>query len=97
MFALVGSGEYLTAMGAVDRNLISLLREPPRVVCLPTAAGKEGPERISYWSRLGVEHFTRLEASVEALPVIDRASANDSDRKAGFGRIGNIAGGSLVC
>jgi cyanophycinase-like exopeptidase len=77
MLALVGSGEYLPAMEPVDRELISRLQEPPRVVCLPTAAGKEGPGRISYWSRLGVDHFTRLEARVEALPVIDRSSAND--------------------
>jgi cyanophycinase len=77
MLALVGSGEYLPAMEPVDRDLISRLEEPPRVVCLPTAAGNEGPERIAYWARLGIDHFTRLEASVEALPVIDRASAND--------------------
>ena len=77
MLALVGSGEYLPAMEPIDRELISRLQESPRVVCLPTAAGKEGPERIAYWLRLGVEHFTRLEAKVEALPVIDRESAND--------------------
>ena len=77
MLALVGSGEYLPAIEPVDRYLISLLREPPRVVCLPTAAGKEGPERIAYWSRLGVDHYTRLGVCVESLPVIDRASAND--------------------
>ena len=78
MLALVGSGEYLPAIEPVDRYLISLLREPPRVVCLPTAAGKEGPERIAYWSRLGVDHFTRLGVRVESLPVIDRESANDA-------------------
>ena len=47
------------------------------MVCLPTAAGTEGSERIAYWSRLGVDHFTRLGASAEAVPVIDRASADD--------------------
>jgi cyanophycinase len=78
MIALVGSGEYLPAMEPVDRELISRLKDPPRVVCLPTAAGNEGPERIAYWSRLGVEHFTRLKANVETVPVIDRASANDA-------------------
>ena len=77
MLALVGSGEYLPAMEAVDSELISRLPEAPRVVCLPTAAGKEGPERVNYWSCLGVDHFTGLEAKVESLPVIDRASAND--------------------
>ena len=77
MLALVGSGEYLPAMEPVDRELILRLREPPKVVCLPTAAGREGAERIAYWSRLGSGHFARLGAQVEALPVIDRASADD--------------------
>ena len=72
MLALVGSGEYLPAMEAVDRTLLDRLPEAPRVVCLPTAAGTEGPERIAYWSRLGVEHFTRLDAQAEAVPVVDR-------------------------
>lgn len=64
-------------MEPVDRYLLGQLREPPSVVCLPTAAGTEGPERIAYWSQLGVAHFTKLGAPVTALPVIDRASAND--------------------
>jgi cyanophycinase len=77
MLALVGSGEYLPAMESVDRELLNRLKGPPRVVCLPTAAGKEGHERIAYWSRLGIDHFTRLKVHVESLPVIDHASAND--------------------
>lgn len=77
MLALVGSGEYLPPMEGVDRDLLSRLEGPPRVVCLPTAAGREGPDRVAYWSRLGTEHFTRLKVPVESLPVIDRASAND--------------------
>ncbi len=79
MLALAGSGEYLPEMEPVDRELIRRLPEAPRVVCLPTGAGTEGPGRIAYWSRLGVEHFTRLGAPVEALPVIDRASADDPE------------------
>jgi cyanophycinase len=78
MIALVGSGEYLQAMEPVDRYLISKLRTPPRVVCLPTAAGREGSDRIAYWARLGIGHFTRLKARVESLPVIDRESANEA-------------------
>jgi cyanophycinase len=77
MFALVGSGEYLPPIEQLDRELISRLPGPARVACLPTAAGTEGPERIAYWSDLGVGHFTRLGAAAEAVPVIDRASAND--------------------
>jgi cyanophycinase len=75
MLALVGSGEYLTPMEPVDRELIERLAEPAQVVCLPTAAGQEGEERIAYWSSLGVRHFSRLGAQVETLPVIDRAGA----------------------
>jgi cyanophycinase len=78
MLALIGSGEYLPAMEPVDCELLRRLPKPPRVVCLPTAAGKEGTERIAYWSRLGVAHFTSLGVWVEALPVIDRTSANDA-------------------
>lgn len=75
--ALVGSGEYLPLMETVDRFLLSRVPGEPRVVCLPTAAGTEGAERIGYWSRLGVDHFTRLGARAEAVEVINRATAND--------------------
>lgn len=75
MLALVGSGEYLPPIEPVDRYLLAQLQAPGRVVCLPTAAGLEGDERIQYWSNLGVEHFARLGVQVEALPVVDRSSA----------------------
>ena len=77
MLALVGSGEYLPPIEAVDRRLASRLPGAARVVCLPTAAGTEGAERIRYWADLGVEHFTRLGFPVQSLPVIDRPSADD--------------------
>lgn len=90
MLALVGSGEYLPPMEPVDNYLLRQLREPPSVVCLPTAAGAEGPDRIAYWSRLGEEHFRKLDVPVTALPVIDRASANDA------GLAGMIGGANFV-
>jgi cyanophycinase len=77
MLGLVGSGEYLPPIASVDRELIRRLAAPMRVVCLPTAAGTEGHERIEYWSRLGVDHFTGLGVQAQALAVIDRASADD--------------------
>ena len=65
-------------MESVDRYLLGCLPGPADVICLPTAAGAEGPERINYWSNLGTGHFTRLGAArVEALPVIDRRSAQN--------------------
>ncbi len=76
--ALVGSGEYLPPMEALDRWLMGRLNEPARVACLPTAAGTEGDERIQYWCNLGVDHFSQLGAAqAEAVRVIDRSSALD--------------------
>ena len=77
MLALVGSGEYLPPMEAVDRYLLGQLTSEPHVICLPTAAGTEGLERITYWMELGKSHFSRLGVEVESLPVVDQASAND--------------------
>jgi cyanophycinase-like exopeptidase len=74
--ALVGSGEYLDPMEKVDRVLLSRVNDP-RVVCLPTAAGEEGEASIRHWSQLGVDHFTKLGAKVEALQVVDRLTADD--------------------
>lgn len=80
LIALVGAGEYLPVMEAVDRHLLESLNlngRKPRVVCLPTAAGQEGDESVNRWSNMGVEHFTKLGAEVTALRIIDKASAND--------------------
>ena len=76
--ALVGSGEYLPPMEPVDRLLLARLAGEAHVVCLPTAAGTEGAERIRYWSELGVRHFAGLGAQAEAVPVIDRPTAHDA-------------------
>ncbi len=79
MLALVGSGEYLPPMTVVDRYLLDLLPDRPRVVCLATAAGQEGEQRLSYWNDLGVSYFAGLGADAIALPVTDRNSANNYD------------------
>lgn len=77
MLALIGSGEYLPPIEPVDRYLLEHLPTSPRVICLPTAAGTEGDERIRYWMDLGVRYFRRLGVLVQAIPVIDRSSANN--------------------
>lgn len=78
LIALVGAGEYLPVMEDVDRYLLSSVNsKTPRVVCLPTAAGQESDDSISRWSRMGVEHFQKLGADVQALRIIDKDSAND--------------------
>lgn len=80
--ALVGAGEYLESMAAVDRRLLARAApdaRPARVVCLPTAAGAEGTSVWQRWCHLGAAHFERLGASVDALPVVDRGQAEDAD------------------
>ena len=81
LIALLGSGEYLPVMNDVDRYLLGSAASdgrPPQVVCLPTAAGEEGDESVNRWLRMGQEHFEALGARVHPLPIIDRASADDS-------------------
>ena len=78
---LAGSGEYLPVMENVDRHLLDSLNlngRKPRVVCLPTAAGREGDASINRWSRMGIEHFQKLGEEVSALRIIDRTSAEDA-------------------
>ena len=80
IISLVGSGEYLPVMEDIDRHLLTSLNlngKTPRVVCLPTAAGREGDASVNRWSSMGIEHFQRLGAEVNALRIIDRASADD--------------------
>ena len=80
LISLVGSGEYLPVMEDVDRYLLTSLNlngRKPRVVCLPTAAGKEGDQSVNRWSNMGVEHFKKLGAEVTAVRIIDRRSADD--------------------
>ena len=78
MLALVGSGEYLPDMQIVDRYLLDGLDGQPNVVCLPTAAGTEGQERIAYWSNLGENHFRSLGVDVATVPVINRQDAQNA-------------------
>lgn len=80
LIALLGSGEYLPVMNDVDAHLLANCGangRKPRVVCLPTAAGREGKASVTRWSKMGVEHFTRLGADVRAVPVLDAESANE--------------------
>jgi cyanophycinase len=78
LIALVGAGEYLPVMEEVDRYLLSTVNSKmPRVVCLPTAAGQESEDSIIRWSRMGMDHFQKLGAQVQALRIVDQESAND--------------------
>lgn len=79
--ALLGSGEFLPGMEALDRILLE--GRPPRVVHLPTAAGQESGRRLRYWRDLAHHHFVeRLGVEVETVGVLDVNSANDPDNVA---------------
>lgn len=81
LIALLGAGEYLPVMTPIDRYLLESLElhgRAARVVCLPTAAGQEGEGSVGRWSGMGLEHFRKLGADVSALPIVDRASADDA-------------------
>jgi cyanophycinase len=80
LITLVGSGEYLPVMKDVDRYLLDSLDingRKPRVVCLPTAAGREGDTSVNRWSNMGIQHFTELGAEANVARIIDQDSAND--------------------
>jgi len=77
--ALVGSGEFLRVMDATDSAISECLggAAETRVAVLPTASGLEEPESPARWARMGLEHFTRLGAKAEAVPILNRRDAHD--------------------
>jgi len=77
---LVGSGEYLPVMNDTDRYLLDSLKlngRKPRVVCLPTAAGREGDSSVNRWLTMGIKHFQELGAEVSPVRIVDRETADD--------------------
>ena len=77
--ALVGSGEFLPPIEPLDKLLIERLSEPARVVVLPTASAPDGPGVPERWAKMGVEHFSRLGAQVEAVMLLTRADAESEE------------------
>jgi cyanophycinase len=83
---LVGAGEFLPEMAALDRDLLAAIdRARPRVVILPTASAPDGEEIFRRWAAMGAEHFAGLGAEVE--PVLIRSVEEGSDA-AGLQAIG---------
>lgn len=72
--SLVGSGEYLPVMAAVEGMLLA--GRAPRYVQIPTAAAPEGERSLRRWLDLGAAQADRL--GVEQVPVVarDRAEAD---------------------
>jgi cyanophycinase len=86
--ALVGSGEFLEVMVAVDAELLA--GRPQRAVFLPTASAEEGAERVQYWLELGTAHYAAMGVEPVPLEVLDRADAERPDLAA------RVAGAGLV-
>jgi len=75
--ALVGSGEYLPVMAGVEGALIE--GRPRRYVQVPTAAAREGRQRLQYWLDLGAAQAERLGVEQVPLVVRDRDEAESED------------------
>ena len=73
--ALVGSGEFLEAMVPVDAGLLA--GRPSRAAILPTAASLEGEARVRWWLELARVHYEAMGVEPVAVPVGDRADAED--------------------
>jgi cyanophycinase len=80
--ALVGSGEFLPEMSDLESLLIQdgvRNGKVPRFIQIPTAAGKESPDRIKYWRELGRAQGQRLGIEVEFLEILNRQDAQDKE------------------
>jgi len=75
--ALVGSGEYLEAMTALEGRLIE--GRPPRYVQIPTAAAPEGEHVLARWLGLGAAQADRLGVEQVAVVARDRHDCDDPD------------------
>ena len=75
--ALVGAGEFLESMSAVDRLLLD--RAGGRSVAIvPTASAPDGRAVFDRWLSQGVEHFNRLGATATGVPAFDRSGCDDA-------------------
>ena len=73
--ALVGSGEYLPVMAALEKSLIDDAMahgKAPTYIQIPTAAGRESPERLNYWKELGEAQAQRIGVHSIHLPIYTR-------------------------
>ncbi len=69
--ALVGAGEFLPSMRAVDGELLRRAGGR-RVVILPTASAPDGLRVVERWAAMGAAHFSALGAEARAGMALDR-------------------------
>ena len=80
--ALVGSGEYLPAMAVLEKSLIGdgeRTGKQARYIQIPTAAGRESEDRLSYWENLGKRQGELIGVETLFLPIFNREDANNPD------------------
>lgn len=80
--ALLGSGEYLPSMLALEAGLLSdgvRAGKRPVFVQLATAAGRESRERLDYWRTLGAEQASRMDIRADFVPVFERSDAHNQE------------------
>jgi len=78
--ALVGSGEYLPQSQGLESELLRLaiLRGKKNTyIQIPTAAGKEGEDRLDFWRARGAAQGARIDCEVIYLPVLTREDASN--------------------
>jgi cyanophycinase len=80
VIALVGSGEFTTAMVEVDRAMLAATGvERPRVAIVPAASWPDGEAVFMRWAQMGEAHFASLGATPVPVLIRDRASADDAE------------------
>lgn len=80
MIGLLGSGEFQQWAEPVDRLLIeSVSNRSNRVLILPTASAPEGDEVFDRWGTMGKEHYSKIGAEPEVVPLKTREDAFRDD------------------
>jgi peptidase E len=76
--ALAGSGEYLPIMQDLEQSLLRnaiKLGKKNTYIQIPTAAGQESAERLSFWKTLGGAQAERMGTEQIFLPIYAREDA----------------------
>jgi cyanophycinase len=76
--ALVGSGEYLPEAQLLETELLRFgisRGKSNTYIQIPTAAGKEGEDRLDFWRQRGADQAARIGCEVRYLPVLSREDA----------------------
>jgi len=78
--ALVGSGEYLPEAQELEAELLRFgISRGKRntYIQIPTAAGKEGEDRLDFWRQRGADQAARIGCEVKYLPVLTHEDAHN--------------------